>query len=225
MFSLMPTTPENPRNTARPLGVAITTLQRFLIATLAGILFGVGIGWLADWRYGLLAGWMVGAATFVSWTWLTVWPLDPEQTAIHAGRDDRGRDKLDVLVLAAAVASLGAVTILLLDKADNSGLDAALSVGSVALAWLSVHTVYLTRYASLYYDGAPGGIDFNEDDEPQYSDFAYLAFTLGMTFQVSDTDLKTKAIRATALRHSLLSFLFVAIILAVTINLVAGLAN
>lgn len=205
--------------------MAVTTLQRFLIATLAGILTGVAAGWWAGWRYGLLAGWMVGAATFVGWTWVTVWPLGPEQTAIHAGRDDRGRDVLDVLVLAAAIASLGAVAILLLDKADNSGLDAALSLGSVGLAWLSVHTVYLTRYASLYYDGAPGGIDFNEESAPQYSDFAYLAFTLGMTFQVSDTDLETKVIRATALRHALLSFLFVAIILAATINLVAGLAS
>lgn len=205
--------------------MAVTTLQRFLIATVAGILTGVATGWWAGWRYGLLAGWMVGAATFVGWTWVTVWPLGPEQTAIHAGRDDRGRDVLDVLVLAAAIASLGAVAILLLDKADNSGLDAALSLGSVGLAWLSVHTVYLTRYASLYYDGAPGGIDFNEESAPQYSDFAYLAFTLGMTFQVSDTDLKTKVIRATALRHALLSFLFVAIILAATINLVAGLAS
>ena len=205
--------------------MGVTTLQRFLIAAIAGIVLGGAVGWWSGWRYGLLTGWMVGAATFVGWTWLTVWPLGPEQTAAHAGRDDRGRDILDVLVLAAAVASLGAVAILLIDKADNSALDAVLSVGSVALAWLSVHTVYLTRYASLYYDGAPGGIDFNEDDEPQYSDFAYLAFTLGMTFQVSDTDLKTKVIRATALRHALLSFLFVAIILAVTINLVAGLVN
>ena len=217
------TTPDSPPTPARGMGV--TTLQRFLIAAIAGIVLGGAVGWWSGWRYGLLTGWMVGAATFVGWTWLTVWPLGPEQTAAHAGRDDRGRDILDVLVLAAAVASLGAVAILLIDKADNSALDAVLSVGSVALAWLSVHTVYLTRYASLYYDGAPGGIDFNEDDEPQYSDFAYLAFTLGMTFQVSDTDLKTKVIRATALRHALLSFLFVAIILAVTINLVAGLVN
>ena len=110
-------------------------------------------------------------------------------------------------------------------QGGQSAVDAVLSVGSVALAWVSVHTVYLTRYAGLYYAGAPGGIDFNEDEPPQYSDFAYLAFTIGMTFQVSDTDLTNKEIRAAALRHALLSFLFVAVILAATINLVAGLAN
>ena len=224
MFSPMTTMPEHPR-TSQPRGMSVTTLQRFLIAALAGIGVGVAVGWWAGWRYGLLAGWIVGAATLRR--------LDlADGLAVGSGGHGhacepgrQGTDKLDLLVLAAAVASLGAVTVLLLDKADNGGLDAGLSVGSVALAWLTVHTVYLTRYASLYYDGAPGGIDFNSGDEPQYSDFAYLAFTLGMTFQVSDTDLRTKEIRATALRHALLSFLFVAIILAATINLVAGLAN
>ena len=68
-------------------------------------------------------------------------------------------------------------------------------------------------------------MDFNQDDPPRYTDFAYLAFTIGMTFQVSDTNLKTSEIRATALRHALLSYLFGSVILAATINLVAGLAN
>ena len=68
-----------------------------------------------------------------------------------------------------------------------------------------------------------GGVDFNQSASPRYLDFAYLAFTIGMTFQVSDTDLQTSAIRATALRHALLSFLFGAIIVATTVNLVAGL--
>jgi len=104
-------------------------------------------------------------------------------------------------------------------------VEAGLSILAVALAWAAVHTVFTTRYARLYYCGSDGGIDFNQDDPPQYSDFAYLAFTIGMTFQVSDTDLKTKLIRATALRHMLLSYLFGAVIIATTINLVAGLSK
>jgi uncharacterized membrane protein len=95
----------------------------------------------------------------------------------------------------------------------------------VGLSWLLVHTVYTLRYAMLYYAGRDGGIDFNQTTSPRYSDFAYLAFTLGMTFQVSDTDLKTPAIRATALRHALLSYLFGAVIVATMINLVAGLGG
>ena len=200
-------------------------MRRVVVVLFPAVVAALVVGWFEGWRYGLLTGWMVGAAAFVGWTLLTIWPMNAEQTAAHARRDDPGRGTLDVLVLGAAVASLGAVAILLLDKADNSALDAVLSFGSIVLAWLSVHTVYTTRYAGLYYNGQPGGIDFNEDDPPQYSDFAYLAFTIGMTFQVSDTDLQTKPIRQTLLRHALLSFLFVAIILGATINLVAGLAN
>ena len=100
-----------------------------------------------------------------------------------------------------------------------------MTVGSVALAWASVHTVFTTRYARIYYTGPDEGVDFNEDDPPCYSDFAYVAFTIGMTFQVSDTDLKTKEIRATALKHGLLSYLFGAVIIAAMINLVVSLGS
>jgi len=200
-------------------------MRRVVVVLLPAVGAALVVGWVSGWRYGLLAGWMIGATAFVAWTLLTLWPMNAAQTAAHANRDDPRRGTLDVLVLGAAVASLGAVAILLLDKADNSALDAVLSFGSIILAWLAVHTVYTTRYAGLYYSGEPGGIDFNEDDPPQYSDFAYLAFTIGMTFQVSDTNLQTKQIRQTLLRHALLSFLFVAVILGATINLVAGLAN
>jgi len=91
-----------------------------------------------------------------------------------------------------------AVGLLLSGGSGNKVLQAGLSILAVAAAWASVHTVFTTRYARLYYTGPDGGIDFNQDDPPQYSDFAYLAFTIGLTFQVSDTDLKTKLIRATA---------------------------
>ena len=81
-----------------------------------------------------------------------------------------------------------------------------------------------SRYADLYYT-QDGGIDFNGDDVPDYRDFAYLAFTIGMTYQVSDTNLQTKAVRRTALRHALLSYLFGTAIIAVMINVVASIAR
>jgi uncharacterized membrane protein len=81
----------------------------------------------------------------------------------------------------------------------------------------------MLRYARLYYADPVGGVDFNEDVRPDFSDFAYLAFTIGMTYQVSDTDLTNRRIRRTALRHALLSFLFGTVIVAMTINIVAGL--
>jgi uncharacterized membrane protein len=83
----------------------------------------------------------------------------------------------------------------------------------------------MLRYAKLYYVDDNGGVSFNQDEPPQYTDFAYLAFTLGATFQVSDTNLEKHNIRVTVLRHALLSYLFGSVILAATVNLVAGLAN
>jgi uncharacterized membrane protein len=101
----------------------------------------------------------------------------------------------------------------------------AAGVGAIVSSWGVVHTVFTLRYAALYYRGPDGGVNFNEDDQPTYVDFAYLAFTIGMTYQVSDTNLTTKEIRHTALRHALLSYLFGTVIIAATINLAAGLVK
>ena len=221
--------PDLPRpGLGRRPGVRAAT--RLGVAALVGALVGIGVTLLGTWVTGILLGWMAAGVVFMTWMWLTIWPMDAPSTARHAGREDPGRAVTDVAVLLAAVASLGAVALFLLAGGPGSdhtdaAIQAALSVGSVALAWGIVHTIFTTRYARLYYTGTDGGIDYNEDDAPRYSDFAYLAFTIGMTFQVSDTDLKTKHIRATALRHALLSYLFGAVVLAATINLVAGLAK
>jgi uncharacterized membrane protein len=96
-------------------------------------------------------------------------------------------------------------------------------VASVALSWTVVQTVFTSHYARLYYSDPVGGIDFNQQAPPRFSDFAYLAFTVGMTFQISDTNLETPTLRAAVLRHALLSYLLGAVILATTINLVSGL--
>jgi uncharacterized membrane protein len=91
------------------------------------------------------------------------------------------------------------------------------------MAWVSVHTVYLLRYARLYYSSPEGGIDFHDDAAPGYLDFAYLALTVGMTFQVSDTTLTDKRLRRAALHHALLSYLFGTVVVAITVNSVAAL--
>jgi uncharacterized membrane protein len=92
----------------------------------------------------------------------------------------------------------------------------------VALAWILVHTGFVLRYARLYYSPPKGGID-SYGEMPDYRDFAYLALTIGMTFQVSDTDLAGKRIRRVALHHALLSYVFGTGILAVTVSSVAAL--
>ena len=104
-------------------------------------------------------------------------------------------------------------------------LQAGFAVLSVFASWVLIHTVYTLKYARLYYEGTPGGVSFNEDDLPQYSDFAYLSFTIGMTFQVSDTDLESKQFRRTALHQAWISFPLGAVIIASSINLVSGLAK
>ena len=97
-----------------------------------------------------------------------------------------------------------------------------LVVVSVVLSWAAVHVVFTLRYARLYY-AQGGGIDFHADTLPDFRDFLYVALTIGMTFQVSDTDLNAKLIRMTALRHALLSYLFGVVVVSTTINVIATL--
>ncbi|GAP53709.1 conserved hypothetical protein, partial [Arthrobacter sp. Hiyo6] len=134
----------------------------------------------------------------------------------------------DVLVLVATMGSFGGVALILLEAGSAQGgtkaAIIALALGVITLSWLLVQTLFTLRYATLYYR-ENDGVDFNEKKPPRYGDFAYLAFTIGMTFQVSDTDLTTDAIRYTALRQALLSYVLGAIVLATVINLVSGLVH
>ncbi len=93
-------------------------------------------------------------------------------------------------------------------------------------SWATVHAPCsrFVTHGSFYADPV-GGIDFHVDDPPDYVDLAYVALTIGMTFQVSDTDLTARSIRRTAIRHALLSYLFGAVIVAITINIVGTLAS
>jgi uncharacterized membrane protein len=204
-----------------------TAATRAAAAAAAGACAGLLAALPGSWQVGTLVGWDVAAGVYVAWTWKTIWRRDPAATARLAVREDPGRAIADALLLVASVASVLAVALAI--TAGRTGapgerdLRAALAVASVALSWTVVQTVFTSHYARLYYSHPAGGIDFNNEAPPRYADFAYLAFTVGMTFQVSDTSLQTAALRATALRQALLSYLLGAVILATTINLVAGL--
>ena len=190
---------------------------------------GAGAALLGAGRTAPLIGWDVLAFVFGAWTWAAVWPLDAAGTRAHAVPDNPSRDLADALLIGAAVTSLVAVGVVLFGASHAPGgaryWQAALAVLSVFVSWTIVHTVFTLKYARLYYSGTPGGINFHEDDPPQYSDFAYLAFTVGMTFQASDTDVQSKEIRRAVLRQAWLSFPFGAVIIATSINLVSGLAK
>lgn len=197
-----------------------------VVGGVAAILTGL----IGSWAFAAIVGWAAASLTYTAWVWIAVGRMDAKATANHATREDPSWRVTDLLLVLASLASLGAVAFILTYSRSaagaGKGVSAGLAVLSVALSWALVHTLFTLRYASLYYQGTPGGINFNQDpekDPPRYSDFAYVSFTLGMTFQVSDTNLGTHAIRATALRQGLLSYLFGSIVLATVINLIAGL--
>jgi uncharacterized membrane protein len=200
---------------------------RLLVASGVGLV--VGLACFATGRAAPLIGWDAAALTFCVWTWWAVWGLDAAGTASHSLQESPSRGWADASLLGAAVASLVAVGAELFGASHAPGalkyVQAGFAVVSVSLSWVVVHTVYTLKYARLYYLDVPGGVTFNEDDPPQYTDFAYLAFTLGMTFQVSDTNLESKAFRLTALQHAWISFPLGAVIIAASINLVSGLAK
>jgi uncharacterized membrane protein len=208
-----------------------SALQLVSLAALIGTAVGVGtaVGTAVTAAYGALLGWDVAALVYVVVVWRLSWGLDPQDTARAAERQDPTRPLADLILLIASVASLVAVAFAIADSAHSQGLakglHVALAVASVMSSWFLVHTVFTARYAREYFDGEDGGIDFNTDGPPRWSDFAYLSFTVGMTFQVSDTDLQTPWMRRLALGHMLVSYLFGAVIIAVVINLVAGLSR
>jgi len=199
---------------------------RVLVSFAAG-LAAFAFAWIATpWQTASLIGWNVAATVFIVWIWLIVRGMDGVATAQHAVIEDLSRRTADLVLILASVVSLIGVGLALLESSDTGGLEKATIVGvasaSVILSWATVHTVFTLRYARLYYAGG-GGIDFNEDRAPGYMDFAYLAFTIGMTYQVSDTSIGSKTVRRTALYHAYMSYLFGTVVVAMTINVVAGL--
>jgi uncharacterized membrane protein len=205
---------------------AASARTRVVVASIAGSVVFAALLFPWSWQSAVLAGWIVSASVFVAWVWLSVGPMDGAATAQHATTEEVSRTASEIVVLVACSASLVAVALALLEASQVTGVDrillTAIASVTVVISWAAVHTVYALRYARLYYaDG--GGINFTGDRIPDYGDFAYLAFTIGMTYQVSDTVLTSRTIRLAALRHALLSFLFGTSILAMLINIVARL--
>ncbi|WP_040162668.1 DUF1345 domain-containing protein [Nigerium massiliense] len=204
---------------------AVSRLLTALVAgavTLPLVLWGGGGVVLA-----IVAAWTVLALTYCAVTWHALAKMPPDQTKEHAITEEAGRHGTNLVLTLAALASVAGVGVLLQASSSQGPIpwEALVGTSAVASSWMLIHVIYTTRYADLYYQDAEAKpIDFG-DDQPDYQDFAYLAFTLGMTYQVSDTDLKTRRIRRAVLRHSLLSYALGAVVIASTINLVAQLAS
>ena len=194
-----------------------------------GIIAAASTLMVGSWDYALVIGWIAAALTYTIWVWLRIHKLDAKATQSHATREDPSRGMADTLLVLASIASLAIVGFILVRAASLAGPNrlilAGLAIVSVGLSWTLIHTLFTLRYAYLYFDDTPGGVDFNQKEAPNYADFAYLSFTLGMTYQVSDTAIGSSEIRRTAMRHALLSYLFGAVILATVINHFAGLGG
>lgn len=195
-------------------------------STALGVIAALIAGPATSWAVAPIVGWIVLAIAYLSWTWLIIGRMTAERTRTHASREDPTLVVSDLFLATASCASLGAVVVLLVfghSKGSASAGVVTLVLITIALSWMIVQTLFTLRYARLYYAVADGGINFNQNEPPQYSDFAYLAVTLGATFQVSDTNIESHAIRVTVLRHALLSYLLGTVVLAATVNLISTL--
>ena len=151
--------------------------------------------------------------------------LEKDDTRARFEAMDPSRSEVDLIVVGAAVAAIVGVAVMLVQ--GNSASNAAVGVATVVAAWLAVHTTYTLRYAKQYFNSQPGCLDFAgvTDNQPRMSDFAYHAFTVGMTYQVSDVTVATPEARRLTWEHAMVSFLFGTVIIASTINVVVSLAS
>ena len=177
-----------------------------------------------------LGSWDAGGLTWLGLAWLVTVDADAIVTHDRAGAEDPGRRAAYLIVTLGSFASLLAATLLsrhLKSVADDSERTVlvALCFGAVAIAWLLTHTAFTLRYAHLYYredSEGVGGVEFAGSLPPSYLDFAYLAFTIGMCFQVSDMSVSSPQIRRAVLAHAMISFAFNSVLLAFVLNLVFG---
>jgi uncharacterized membrane protein len=215
--------------TAADAGVRPTILSwRRLLICLGGGILAAGLAAFAGVpEIAVLLGWAVAASGLLFWVWRISWPRDPEGTKRLA--EEEGRTRVtDTAVLGAAVASLAAVVEGLLRAGTKDAVGVAtvvLGVLVVILSWALVNTVFALKYARRYYSGGDGGIEFGQEEPPSYSDFAYVAFTVGMSFAVPDTQIVDTSIRKVGLGHALLSYLFGTVVIAVAVNLVTNLGQ
>jgi uncharacterized membrane protein len=207
------------------LGPEAPAIRRLLGTVAVGLVALAAPVAFAPWQLDVLVFWDGVAGSFLVVVWFQIFGLDSTATAAAATREDETRQMTRVLLLVASTVSLAGVGVALAKATDAGGATQVVisvaAVVTIVLSWGVVHTAYVLRYAHLYYGTAPGGVDFN-GDEPDYVDFAYLSFTLGMTYQVSDTNIQNRTIRRTVLAHTLLSYVFGTVIIAATINIVAG---
>lgn len=206
------------------------------LATGAGVFLGVFLASRGDLRLwsGAIAAWNAFAGVILVLDWLTILTTPQRKIRERAQQEDLGRFLIFVFVVLAACAALFAVGFLIKAHKNQPGghffAHLLLTLSTVIASWALLHTVYSLRYAHAYYGDSDqpgvqqhaGGLVFPGDRPPSYFDFAYFSFVVGMTCQVSDVQITSRRMRRLTLVHSILSFGFNTIILALLINIVSG---
>jgi uncharacterized membrane protein len=186
-----------------------------------------------DTRVELMIAWDVFSFTVILITWVIYFTRPTDQIRKLAQKEDGSLVYVFMLVLVSSFASMFTIMLLIISKEiakTPAMIYVPVAVGGMLLSWVLVHTTFTTHYARLFYRGGEEdakkcekGLDFPSELEPDYLDFAYFAFVIGMTFQVSDVQITSRHIRRVALIHGLLSFGLNTFVVALTINLIAGL--
>jgi uncharacterized membrane protein len=213
----------------RSVGWHAPAMRRALIVTTAGLIVALILALFVPWPLALTGGWIAAGLVFLVTVGQIILAADGGHTRKLATREDETRLSATVLLITASLASLLGVayTISLAGHAAGGTRLAltAVAVVTLVLSWAVINTVYMLRYAHLEFAAADAGIAITEPpgEDPSYRDFAYVAFTIGMTYQVSDTTLRNRRTRATVLGHAVIAYLFGVFIIAGAINLIAGL--
>lgn len=181
----------------------------------------------------LVAAWDIFCISMIFFSWILFITTNSDDLCLVVEKQDDGLKIIFIIVLVAVSFSVFGTVALLAEKNEtsvNKIWHTVISLSPVLLSWFLLHTMFTIRYAHLYHDhnkldtgSQVGGIEFPTEEDPDYLDFAYFSFVIGMTFQVSDVTVSSRAIRRFVLRHSLISFAFNTIIVALTINTLAGL--
>lgn len=199
-------------------------ITALIVTGVAGLFFSTHL----LWQTRVVLFWTVFTFALLSLIWCAFFYVHPRQLPNLARLQDSSRLFIFALVLGSAAGSLGAVLALLAEvkamSTGEAGNHLLLSVLSVGGSWLLIHSLFGLRYAHLYYTGThQKGLDFPATKEPDYLDFAYFSFIIGMTSQVSDVQITSSSVRRLALLHGLLAYLFNAVVIALTINVIASL--
>jgi len=168
-------------------------------------------------------GWDVGVLFYLCIVYWTFRNADADHINAYADQEDEGRVAILILTVVATIASIAAI-IVLLGQGKHDPLMFGLATGTVVLSWAFVHSIFTLHYAHEYYTGTPdvGGLEFPGKNKPDYWDFAYFSFVIGMTFQVSDVQITSREIRRVALAHAIVAFFFNVALLAIVINVTAS---